>query len=594
MPSLGENHVVGLSSPRFSFAMLCWVVTVKRRAKNKEKKRQRYKWGTFVCHVTADKKAFVTPLGEELQKFGVNVWLDAFILKVGDSLRQKIDEGLSKSRFGVVVFSPSFFQKKWPQAELDGLFAREMGGKRTVILPIRHQISIEELVERVPLLAGKFILNSSDGVPAIARKLVEVIRPEALKLDQSHADAQKANSRLLEQLGEFGKNPTLAYRVSSGHGIAPKTFDLDSLEKIEVKDAIASIYHSGMRIDLFPKDRSEYLKNPVTFKLNLQDAGVKKFWKAMETGRTQEFAAGEFSNLKMSLELFPSCPATTQTLVIKPIAGKANPVRVTFGNGPTVVVYDLMTHRTVRAGTLEAHGTLEGRDVPFVVHLRVNRKPALDMQMTIKPELKGKSIRFVHKFVQMKRALWESGRIEVFDLESGTALLAGKLSIPPASEKELWFGRVVDATAAIADSFGIDLKWPKEITETDIDLLVLLKWMIEKKSYGTGARFTGVVTKTNEKTNLFESWRAGGSMCITSGEPLVVLDVAIEGYTVAYCFDQTKIADFERAKEKFDRAAVGDQIEVKYEAQGDIWIKLWDIRENRPVEKPHQSEGATP
>lgn len=576
--------------------MLCRVISVKSRAKNQGKKRLRYKWGTFVCHVTEDKKEFVTPLGKELQKFGMGVWLDEFILKVGDSLRQKIDEGLSKSRYGVVVFSPSFFRKKWPQAELDGLFAREMGGKKKVILPIRRQMSISELVEKVPLLAGKIVLDSSEGVPAIARKLVEVIRPEALKLDQSHADAQKANSRLLEQLEEFGKNPTVTYRVSSGHGISPKKFDLDSLEKIEVKDAIASIYHSGIRIDLLPRDRNEYRKNPVTFKLSLQDTGAKKFLRAMETGRTQEFTAGEFGNLKMSLELFPSFngPATTQKLMIKPVAGKATPVRVTFGNGPTVVVYDLMTHRTVRAGTLEAHGTLEGKDVPFVVHLRVKRKPALDMKMTIEPELKGKSVRFVHKFVQMKRALWESGHIEIFDLESGAVLLAGKLSIPPAAKADIWFGRSVDDVAAIADFFGVDIKWPKEITEADFDLLIKLKWMIEKKSYGTGARFTSVATKTSENSSLFESSKSGGSMCVTNNEPLVFLGTAIEGYSIAFCFEQTKVIDFEGTKDRFDRAAVGDQIEVKYEAQGDIWIKLWDIKENRPVEKPSQPESATP
>jgi hypothetical protein len=457
-------------------------------------------------------------------------------------------------------------------------------------------MSISELVEKVPLLAGKIVLDSSEGVPAIARKLVEVIRPEALKLDQSHADAQKANSRLLEQLEEFGKNPTVAYRVSSGHGISPKKFDLDSLEKIEVKDAIASIYHSGMRIDLLPKDRNEYRKNPVTFTLNLQDAGVKKLLRAMETGRTQEFTAGEFGNLKMSLELFPSFngPATTQKLMIKPVAGKTTPVRVTFGNGPTVVVYDLMTHRTVRAGTLEAHGALEGKDVPFVVHFRVKRKPALDMKMTIEPELKGKSVRFVQKFVQMKRALWESGQIEIFHLESGAVLLAGKLSIPPASKADIWFGRSVDDVAAIADFFGVDIKWPKEITEADFDLLIKLKWMIEKKSYGTGARFTGVATKTSENSSLFESSKSGRSMCVTNNEPLVFLGTAIEGYSIAFCFEQTKVIDFERTKDRFDRAAVGDQIEVKYEAQGDIWIKLWDIKENRPVEKPNQPESATP
>lgn len=568
---------------------------MKKRAKRITRKRRRYKWGTFICHVTADKKDFVTPLGVELQKFGIAVWLDEFILKVGDSLRQKIDEGLSKSRFGIVVFSPSFFEKKWPQAELDGLFAREMEGKRKVILPVRHNISMQELVTKVPLVAGKYVLDSRDGVSAVARKLVEVIRPEALKLDQSRADAQRASDRLLEQLQQFAKNPTVAYRVTTGHGTAPNEVNLESLQQFEVKDAIASIFQPGMRIDLLAKDRREYEKNPMTFHLKLQDTGVKKFLKAMETGRAQRFTAGEFGGLKMNLELFssPKDVPNTQTLVIKPLAGRTVPVRVTFGVGSTAVVYDLMTHRMVRSGTLESHSILEGKDVPFVMHFRVKRKPTLAMNMTIKPQLKGRSIRFVKKFVQMKRALWESGQVEVFDLGSGSVVFAGKLPLAPASNTEMWFGRLVDDVAAIADFLGIDIKWPREITEADIDLLLMLKLMIEKKSYGSGANFTGVVVKTSENTNFVETVKSGGSMCVTRGEPFVFLGTAIEGYTIAFCFAQTKIAEFNSTKDRFDDAAIGDQIEVKFEAVGDIWVKLWDTRENRPIEKPRQSEGAT-
>src|ERR1700684_3890690 len=96
-PPRGDN-----SAFRFLFATIgVRDRPVKRKAKKPSKKRQRFKWTTFICHVTADKKDFVKPLGKELQKYGVNVWLDEFILKAGDSLRQKIDEGLSKSRYGV-------------------------------------------------------------------------------------------------------------------------------------------------------------------------------------------------------------------------------------------------------------------------------------------------------------------------------------------------------------------------------------------------------------------------------------------------------------------------------------------------------------
>ncbi len=186
---------------------------------------------------------------------------------------------------------------------------------------------------------------------AIARKLVKEVRPEALKLEQSQADAQRASDRLLQQLQ--GKNPTLAYRITTGSGARPKKLGLESLGKFEVKDAVGSIYSPGMRIDLLPKDRKKYQANPLTFHLTLQDTGVKKFLRAMETGRAQKFTAGEFGDFQMNAGLFtsPEGAAAMRTLVMKPHSGKTTPVRLTFGSGSGAVVYDLMTHRVVRAGT---------------------------------------------------------------------------------------------------------------------------------------------------------------------------------------------------------------------------------------------------
>ena len=54
----------------------------------------------------------------------MSVWFDELTLKVGDSLRRSIDRGLASSRFGIVVISPHFLSKEWPQKELDGLTAR--------------------------------------------------------------------------------------------------------------------------------------------------------------------------------------------------------------------------------------------------------------------------------------------------------------------------------------------------------------------------------------------------------------------------------------------------------------------------------------
>jgi hypothetical protein len=87
-------------------------------------------------------------------------------LKVGDSLRRKIDEGLAKSRYGIVVLSKHFFSKEWPQNELDGLMSREIAGTK-VILPIWHKITVEEIRAKSPILAGRVAAKSEHGVEKV-------------------------------------------------------------------------------------------------------------------------------------------------------------------------------------------------------------------------------------------------------------------------------------------------------------------------------------------------------------------------------------------------------------------------------------------
>jgi len=70
------------------------------------------KWDIFISHASEDKVTVARPLAAALRRAGVRVWLDEHELRVGDSLSEKVDEGLSQSRFGVVILSPGFFAKR--------------------------------------------------------------------------------------------------------------------------------------------------------------------------------------------------------------------------------------------------------------------------------------------------------------------------------------------------------------------------------------------------------------------------------------------------------------------------------------------------
>lgn len=129
----------------------------------------------FISHASEDKDEVVRPLANALKSGGLKVWYDEFELKIGDSLRRKIDKGLANSKFGIVVLSQSFFKKGWPNYELDGIVTRAVTGEQ-IILPIWHKISKSEVIEYSPSLADKLARNTAmHTVDEIAQEIIEVI-----------------------------------------------------------------------------------------------------------------------------------------------------------------------------------------------------------------------------------------------------------------------------------------------------------------------------------------------------------------------------------------------------------------------------------
>ena len=108
----------------------------------------------FISHASEDKDSIVRSLAAELANQGLKVWYDEFTLRIGDSLRQKIDKGLAKSRVGLVVLSPSFVAKGWTNYELDGIVTRAVSGEQ-ILLPIWHNITKQEVINFSPSLADK-------------------------------------------------------------------------------------------------------------------------------------------------------------------------------------------------------------------------------------------------------------------------------------------------------------------------------------------------------------------------------------------------------------------------------------------------------
>jgi hypothetical protein len=104
----------------------------------------------------------------------LRVWFDECQLTLGDSLRRNIDRGLIESCFGVVILSPAFFTKEWPNKELDGLVTRE-DGRGKVILPIWHKVTAIDIGRFSPILADKLAISTNRGLAVVANSILHAV-----------------------------------------------------------------------------------------------------------------------------------------------------------------------------------------------------------------------------------------------------------------------------------------------------------------------------------------------------------------------------------------------------------------------------------
>ena len=95
-----------------------------------------FQYDVFLSHSAKD-KAVVRPLAERLRKDGLKVWFDEWVLKPGDSIPAKIEEGLEHSRVLVLCMSANAFGSDWAQLEAGTFRFRDPLNKERRFIPLR-------------------------------------------------------------------------------------------------------------------------------------------------------------------------------------------------------------------------------------------------------------------------------------------------------------------------------------------------------------------------------------------------------------------------------------------------------------------------
>jgi len=138
-------------------------------------------WDVFISHAYEDKSDIAKPLAMALSDFGLKVWYDEFCFKPGDNIRRKIDEGLAKSNYGIVILSKVFMSKYWTNYELDGLVTIDSIEQSERIIPIWHEIDKKELSKYSPSLAIRYGLDTNMSHKELVTRIIDKINPSLLR-----------------------------------------------------------------------------------------------------------------------------------------------------------------------------------------------------------------------------------------------------------------------------------------------------------------------------------------------------------------------------------------------------------------------------
>lgn len=241
---------------------------------------------TVFLSYTSDDAELAGRIASSLQANGIDTWWDRWCISAGDSLRQKIDEGLSGCTHFLVLLTPQSIGKPWVNQEMDAGLVRRLNNECR-FLPVRYRLPASELP---PLLSGMHapeitadeeitqLINDIHGVsrkpplgpapPAVAR---------ATETQTGYSPAANAIARLFVERSE--------------HAVfADPQFDVEALAEAaeltvpDTKDGLYELSH------FFKDTRRHVLVEPALF------SEFDKYWKPWDPAEDAVKLAADIAN----------------------------------------------------------------------------------------------------------------------------------------------------------------------------------------------------------------------------------------------------------------------------------------------------------
>jgi hypothetical protein len=215
----------------------------------------------FLSHSHTD-KPFARRLASDLRRCGHIVWIDEAEILIGDSLIEKIREGIDSVDFVAAILSSESIDSAWVKKELDLASNREIDEKRVVVLPI-----LLDDVELPGFLKGKCYADFRDedqyqlSIDALLKRLgpanpqPELPPAEMQRLKQGLAGARAAiqqHTRELKRhkrLVSLHKSPELRAAIDEANEKFPEHKHINEIYAFEVNNLPVTLDYILWSID---------------------------------------------------------------------------------------------------------------------------------------------------------------------------------------------------------------------------------------------------------------------------------------------------------------------------------------------------------
>jgi hypothetical protein len=214
--------------------------------------------GIFLSHSSRDKQ-FVTKLASDLANLGFPVWFDSWELEMGDSLHNKIYEGIDSSSAMILVMSKNSVKSSWVNKELRGALLKEEELKNRFLIPIK----LDDC--KIPLpVRDRIFADFSSGYQMQLEKLERALRARGadkieLEFTKKLIPLRISKGLYLDEISLQSRITALSQELKAGNQVKTSQFVLyPEQEYEEVRRRVALIIDEVNKGNSHPDGEREF------------------------------------------------------------------------------------------------------------------------------------------------------------------------------------------------------------------------------------------------------------------------------------------------------------------------------------------------